>query len=159
MPRLKTGYKPQQAQLPDEAESAGEVKVQKLGLMLDKCSQEGILDHQSLLSANDCPFCPSKELCGEVWDECIDYADGLGYDEAKVRLEAVFAEKRESVSGNGHRRVYNQAQRENIKQVARLWRRHGLPQLKRYQIAAQLGVSLSTVARCVAILKRENGNG
>jgi len=159
MPRLKTGYKPQQAQLPDKAESAGEIKVQKLGLLLDQCSWEGILDHQALLSKNDCPFCPSRELCDKVWDECIDYTNGLEYDEAKVKLEAVFAEKREFAGGNGHRGKYNRAQRENIKQVARFWRRPGMSQLKQYQIAAQIGVSLRTVVRCVAILKKENDNG
>lgn len=156
MPRLKTGYKPQQAQLPNEPESAGEIKVQKLGVLLDQCSREGILDHQSRLSLNDCLFCPFKKLCGEVWGECVEYSQGLEYDEAKAKLEEVFAQKREFVSGNGHKPAEQRGR--IITQVAKLWR-HGATQFTYCQIAEQLGVSLRTVTRCVAILKKENGNG
>ena len=83
--------------LPKKQETEAETKVQRLTLLLNRCCAEGTLTTTLLLGTNDCQYCPVKELCGKVWEGCTEYGKGkdVSYNEAKARLEAVFAQKKE----------------------------------------------------------------
>lgn len=155
MPRLARLRRGTVAKTPEEAKSTTELQVQRLAQLLDGCSREGILNHRTLLSgANDCQYCPCRELCDKVWDECTEYSNSPDYDVAEARLKEVFAQKHK-ISGNKHRTKYYKA--ENIKRVAKLWGEN-IGHLTYRQIAQRLGISLRTVTRCVAILKQEQVN-
>lgn len=80
--------------LPEKQETEAEIKVQRLTLLLNKCCAEGALATTLLIGTNDCQYCPVKELCSKVWEECTEYGKSVSYNEAKAKLEAVFAQKK-----------------------------------------------------------------
>ena len=64
-------------------------KDRRLVVLLNNCSDEGLLDWKKLDGYNDCQWCPYKAECDWAWDEC----ELCSYMEGKTKLKAIFKSK------------------------------------------------------------------
>ena len=72
-------------------------KDKRLVVLLNDCSDEGLLDWKRLDGYSDCKWCPYKVECDKVWDDC----SLCSYMEARARLKAMFRLKHQWAKTHG----------------------------------------------------------